>query len=351
LKSFCTKAGCQVSGVEGGFYGESAALQYMSVDHGGFDVLMPEEFLDGADVVSVLEEVGGEGVSECVRGDVFVNFGGFGGGTDGFLQQAGVEVVAHGLFGGGVHREGGGGEEVLPCGFAGGVGVFAGEGVGEVDFAEAVSEVGLVDALDGLDLALESGDEGVGEDGGAVVFALAIADDDGVAAEVYVFDAQSKAFHEAQPGAVEDLCHKLGNTAHFRDDCEGFLMGDDDGQGFGFLGADDVGGEFDLDFEDVAVEEEDGAEGLVLGGGGDVPFGCKVGDECLDFGGAHVLWVAFAVEEDVAFDPVFVGLFGAEGVVFGADGVGDEFQEFAGRVLFHGVDLFSGGMYNLLIGF
>lgn len=31
----------------------------MCIDHGGFDVFVPEEFLDDADVVSVLEEVGG----------------------------------------------------------------------------------------------------------------------------------------------------------------------------------------------------------------------------------------------------------------------------------------------------
>lgn len=44
----------------------------------------------------------------------------------------------------------------------------------------------------------------------------------------------------------------------------------------------------------------------------------------------HFARVAFAVEEDVAFDPVFVGLFGAVGVVFGAQGVADLVHEFFG---------------------
>ena len=35
------------------------------------------------------------------------------------------------------------------------------------------------------------------------------------------------------------------------------------------------------------------------------------------------------VEEDVAFDPVGVGLLGAVGVVFGAEGVADLFHEFS----------------------
>ena len=36
----------------------------MGVDHGGFDVFVTEEFLDGADIVAALEEVGSEGVAE-----------------------------------------------------------------------------------------------------------------------------------------------------------------------------------------------------------------------------------------------------------------------------------------------
>lgn len=38
----------------------------MGVDHGGFDVAVAEEFLDGADVVAVFDEVGGEGMAEGV---------------------------------------------------------------------------------------------------------------------------------------------------------------------------------------------------------------------------------------------------------------------------------------------
>ena len=251
----------------------------MGVDHGGFDVFVSEEFLDGADVVAVLEEVGGEGVAEGVGCDMLLDAGGFGSGANGFLEEGFVDVVAHGFFGGGVNGESRGGEEVLPCGFAGGFGVFAGEGVGEVDFAESVAEVGLVEALDGLYLALEGGDEGVGEDGGAVVLPFSVADGDDAVAEVDVFDAQADAFHEAEAGAVEDFGHELGDAGHFGDDGAGFVGGEDDGEGFGFLGADGVGGQVYLGLEDVAIEEEDGGERLVLGGGGDVFFDGEVGDE------------------------------------------------------------------------
>jgi len=40
----------------------------VGVDHGGFDVFVAEEFLNGADVVAGFEKVGGEGMTEGVGG-------------------------------------------------------------------------------------------------------------------------------------------------------------------------------------------------------------------------------------------------------------------------------------------
>lgn len=45
----------------------------MGVDHGGFDIFVAEEFLDGANVVARFKEVGGETVAEGVACGVFVN--------------------------------------------------------------------------------------------------------------------------------------------------------------------------------------------------------------------------------------------------------------------------------------
>ena len=80
--------------VEGGFDGESAALEDMGVDHGGFDILVSEEFLNGADIVSVLEEVGGEGVAKGVGGDLLVDACDFCGFTNGFLGNGFVKMMA-----------------------------------------------------------------------------------------------------------------------------------------------------------------------------------------------------------------------------------------------------------------
>jgi len=49
---------------------------------------------------------------------------------------------------------------------------------------------------------------------------------------------------------------------------------------------------------------------------------------------AHLLWVAFVVEENEALDPVDVGFFGADGVALETYGVTNAIQETFGTV-FH----------------
>jgi len=49
----------------------------------------------------------------------------------------------------------------------------------------------------------------------------------------------------------------------------------------------------------------------------------EVGEEGFDFGAAHFVGVALVVEQDEASDPIHVSVFGADGVVFEAQGVAD----------------------------
>lgn len=104
-------------------------------------------------------------------------------------------------------------------------------------------------------------------------------------------------------------------------------MGKDGGKGFGSFGADDVGWDFHFHVEHLPVEEQDGTEGLVLGGCGNPFFDGKVCKEGSYLFSAHVFGMAFVVEDDVTFDPLDVGLFCAVGVMFDANGVGDLLQE------------------------
>jgi len=44
----------------------------VGVEHGGFEIAVADEFLDGSDVSAVLREVGREGVTEGVGRDALV---------------------------------------------------------------------------------------------------------------------------------------------------------------------------------------------------------------------------------------------------------------------------------------
>jgi len=268
-----------------------------------------------------------------VAGDVFGDAGQFGGFTDRLLEGTRVDVVAADGAGAGIGGEAVGGEDILPDPLPAGIGVLSFQGVGEVDRAIAGPEVLLVDQSDALEVFLEGLGEAVGEDSDAVLGPFPVADDDDVLVEVEILDAEADAFHKAEAGAVEEFGHQLVGAGEGGDDAEGFVVGEDGGEAAGSFCADGVEGEVEVDTEDLAVEEEDGAERLVLSGCGDAPFDGEVGEEGLDLGGTHLAGVAFVVEEDEPFDPGDVGLFGADGVVFTADRVSDLIEEAFGPLL------------------
>ena len=144
---------------------------------------------------------------------------------------------------------------------------------------------------------------------------FAIADDDLALGEVQVFDAQADALHETEAGAIQEFGEEGVIARELPEEGADFVFGEDDREAGGLFGADEVYAFVNVLLEDAAVEEEEGGEGLVLGGGGDVAIDGKVGEESDDFGRAQVFGVLLVVEKDVTFGPVNVGVFGAAGVI------------------------------------
>jgi len=103
---------------------------------------------------------------------------------------------------------------------------------------------------------------------------------------------------------------------------QGHLSGQDGRQPLGAFGAQGVHG-VQILMGDLAVEEQEGTEGLVLYRGSDVFFDREVGEKAFDLGSAHLGRMAHVVEIDVALDPADVGLLGTVGIVFEADGITD----------------------------
>lgn len=52
--------------IQGAAHSRGAAVEHVGVDHGGLDVLVAEQFLDGAYVVTGFEQVGGKRMAKSV---------------------------------------------------------------------------------------------------------------------------------------------------------------------------------------------------------------------------------------------------------------------------------------------
>lgn len=89
--------------------------------------------------------------------------------------------------------------------------------------------------------------------------------------------------------------------------------------------------------EHLAIEKEQGTEGLVLCRSGNVFLDGQVGEKGFDLESAHFGRVTHIVEVDVALDPANVGLLRALGMVFEADGIMDLIQQLLRAVLFQGM--------------
>ena len=226
-----------------------------------------------------------------------------------------------------IEGEAGGGEYVLPDPLTAGGGKLPLEGVREVNLAVLLGEIFGVELGGADELLLERVDQGCREDGVAVLPAFAVADEELPAGEIEVFDAEADAFHQPQTGAVEEAGHELVLTGHRREDEDGLFVGEDGREAAGFASADGVDRQVEVDLQDIPVQEEQGAQSLVLSGGSNVLLDCEVSEEGFDVAGRKDFRMPFLVEEDKAPDPGDVGLFGAEGIILKADCHADLLEE------------------------
>jgi len=164
---------------------------------------------------------------------------------------------------------------------------------------------------DPVQVALQGLDGGVREDGDTVAAAFAVPDGDLPPGEVDILDAQSATLQQAEAGAVHQGRHQRGDTVHPRQDCAHLILCEDDRDSRRAAGARGVLEALQRLAEDLSIEEEQGAEGLVLGGCGDLELDREMDEELADLDLPHLLWVSFLVEEDVALDPAEIGPLGA----------------------------------------
>ena len=242
-----------------------------------------------------------------------------------------MEVVAAALARGRVGVDARRREDPLPGPLAAGVRVLPGEGAGEGHVAGAALEVGEVLALDALQVRAQGRDEPGGQDGHPVLSSLSVADDQLLAGEVHVLDAQAAALQQAEAGPVHQGRHEPRRTAHAAQHGDDLVAGEHHGQALRQAGARHLVEPRQLAAEDLAVEEEKGAERLVLGGGADLAPRGEVAEVPRHLGCAEAVGVPLPVKEDEAADPGDVRVLGAAAEVPGAQDAADAVEEPGGR--------------------
>ncbi len=184
-------------------------------------------------------------------------------------------------------------------------------------------------------LRIQWSDQAGGQHRQAVLFALAFPNDHLGLIKVNVFYPQAQAMHQAQAATVEQVRHQLVQPIQFVQHLTDFVFGKHRWQVLGRFGAQGVNGCAQLDVQDIAVQEQQSVENLVLGGGRNIALLREVGEKGFDLRRAHLCEVAgetlfHVIEEAIALRPMDIGFLGGIGIVLEADGVTQLVEQFLG---------------------
>jgi hypothetical protein len=173
---------------------------------------------------------------------------------------------------------------------------------------------------------------GRGQERDPVLAALAIADGGLVAFEIDVLHPQAHRFQQTQAGPVEQTRHQADGAVQFGQQGADLASAQHRRHAHGPLGAHQLVQPRQFAAHNDPVQEQQGAQGLVLGGGADPTVGGQVRQERCHLRFTHLLRVALAVIQHEAADPAGAGPSRAAAVVSRADGIVDLVEQTAGRV-------------------
>jgi hypothetical protein len=133
---------------------------------------------------------------------------------------------------------------------------------------------------DALEMAPQVGLDDAREHGDPALVALVAADNDLVAREIQVLDAEPTALEHPEAGTVEQAGHEARHPVEAVEHGADLLPRENDGQALWTLGPHETLEPREIAFQHVPVEEQESAQGLVLGGGGG-PAAHKAGPQGL----------------------------------------------------------------------
>ena len=254
------------------------------------------------------------------------------------LQHILTQVMASSLTASGVQSPLVGGKQIQPTGSLGDIGVLSFQRKRQVDCTKASRDIDLMDDLHLFNPAPERPHEGIGENRYPILAAFPVADHDLPPVDVDIMHPQPKTFEQPQSGAIEQTPHQPLRPGEKLEQPVDLGMCENHRQPTGLLGPGDIVKPGHIALEHIPIEKKQRAERLILRGSGDIAVDRKMGQKLLDFGFPHLDGMPLAVEQDKAPNPVDIGLFSANAVVFRSNGCPNPVEQ--ARFLFHGCSPF-----------
>jgi hypothetical protein len=275
---------------------------------------MSEEFLDGPDIITILQEMSSKTVPKRMTARRLRDLARPNGVLDSVLQVSLRDMVPTCLAAPGIDGDFVGREDILPRPFTGRIRIFPVQGAGKINRAAAVSEVLLMEFLDPGEVRLQRTGKPLRQNGNAFPHPLSFSNGDLAISKIDILDAKPKTFEQAQTAAVKEVCHNSVISLQMGENGPRFGSREDDGKLRRAANALDRN-KFELPVEHLLEEKEKRAQSLVLGGRGDVSHYREISKEGSDLLLAHFVWMAFTMEENEAPDPINVSRLGADAVV------------------------------------
>jgi hypothetical protein len=159
-------------------------------------------------------------------------------------------------------------KDPLPSPLTTGIRVLPRESGRKLDPSCTPCDILLVTPLHDREMAAQRLPDDAGQNRQPVAIALPATNDDVVRRKVHVLHAKPRAFEKAEAAPVEQERHELRRSAQVRDDHGDLLAGKNHRKPAGATGADELVEPRELQ-EDVTIEEEERAQGLILRRGRD----------------------------------------------------------------------------------
>ena len=216
----------------------------------------------------------GKGVAKGMRGGAFVDAGEFDGGFDGFLRVRFVQMKASEfVWRGWQARQFNRRKEPLPHPFFGGMRIFLLKRMRQKDSGDVVLRpLLLMPRFELFDVRQQFRDDSLRQRHGAIFLAFAVMHGQDAGVEIQAMDAEIQTFEQAQAAAVEQLDDERVRRGQLRENGVNFRARQHDRNAPFPLGAHDAAHVAEFFPQDMAKEEEQGVEGLILAGRRDAPI-------------------------------------------------------------------------------